>query len=77
VTGEEAGEQGFVETIDAIECVEESEARVEIEHQTNLAEGARKFEQRDALGGEVCELHGEIQSDGGGADAAFGAGDDD
>lgn len=77
VTGEEAGELGFVEAVDAFERVEKSEARPEIEHQADLAEGARKFQQRDAFGGELRELHGEIQRDGGDADAAFGAGDDD
>jgi len=77
MAGEEAGEQGFVAAVDAFECVEPGDARLEIEHQADLAEGARKFEKRNAFGGELRKLHGEIQGYGGGADAAFAAGDND
>ena len=76
VAGEKAGEQGFVEAVDAFECVEQGEARLKIEHRADLVEGARKFDKRNAFGGELHKLHGEIQGYGGGADAAFGAGDD-
>jgi hypothetical protein len=77
LTGEVAGELGFVQAMDAFEHVEKSEAWPEIEHQADLAEGARKFQQRDAYGGELRALHGEIQRNGGDADATFGARDDD
>jgi hypothetical protein len=76
VPAEEAGEDSFVEAINAFERVEEREARLDIEHQADLTEGARQFQQRDPFGGELGELHGGIESDGGGG-ATLGAGDDD
>ena len=58
VAGEEAGEQGFVEAVNAFERVEEGEAGVEIEHQADLAEGAGEFEERDTFRCKLRELHG-------------------
>ena len=53
VVGEKAGQEGFVEAIDAFERVEQREARLEIQHQADLAEGAGEFEESDAFGGEL------------------------
>jgi hypothetical protein len=53
VVGEKAGQERFVEAINAFERVEQREARMEIQHQPDLAERAGELEERDSLGGEL------------------------
>jgi hypothetical protein len=65
VAGHQAHKQGFIEPFPAIKRILQRKSWFDIEHQGDLPKGTRQFEQRNALFGELRDLHREIQRNGG------------